>query len=228
MQLNINSAIRNRDKLLKDILLPFALLIVLLLSFAAVASVIPKTLAAQVTMDVYQQKGKKAFGNKTSLDIFNDPKFNGQKLIAPYTAGSYTFAVFNNSASQPLPYSIALEGQNQDNIPLVFSLQKNGAYIYGGKNDMLPLSQYKLKDAELKGRKTDLYTLKWKWKTTNDRMDTQLGNRENLKYSLLLTAVGTINNVIVTGDAFNIHLWIIILCVSAVLLIVLYRKKVKA
>jgi hypothetical protein len=120
------------------------LFLVFTISFVGAFLVIPDTLAASVTMEVYQQTDGKAFGQETSLDIFsNDNHFlNGENLIAPFSFGSYTFAVYNSAASALLPYSILFEATNEDDIPLVFSIRKNDVYIFGGESDeeMLPLT----------------------------------------------------------------------------------------
>ena len=120
----------------------FLALFFLILSAVIAFAILPRSLAAGVTMEVYQQQGRKAFGQTTSLDIFNDPDLGGQKLVHPFSEGSYTFAVYNNSDSDPLPYTIAITETNPHDIPLVFSLQKNDVYVYGnaGVGNRVPFS----------------------------------------------------------------------------------------
>jgi len=252
-----NKAIRNR-KINTDTIAGLLCLFffVLMTSLVVACLVIPKTLAAQVTMDVYQQADGKAFGKETSLDIFSNDNhvLNGENLIAPYSSGSYTFAVYNNSASNLLPYTLTLISSNPNKIPLVFSLQKNGEYIYGGisEDEMVPLSEFSSGDIELGGEQTDLYTIKWHWNTTSDENDTGFGTlatERDLVYKLTITATGTvseeklpkddtgvkgiinkiINRVPKTGDNTSILLWLV-LALGALLLIILliyrrYRKK---
>ena len=194
-----DKAIKNR-KLNTDTMVGILCLffVVLMTSLVAANLVIPKSLAAQVTMEVYQQADGKAFGRETSLDIFNNEALGGKKLVAPFTTGSYTFAVYNSAASNLLPYNLSLVASNPEDIPLVFSLQKNGEYIYGGASDgeMIPLTEFTSNDVELNGNQTDLYTIKWRWNTTSDESDTALGElatQRDLIYKLTIMATGTIS-----------------------------------
>jgi len=194
-----NKAIKNRKLNTDTVVGILCLFFVVLMTSLVVASlVIPKSLAAQVTMEVYQQADGKAFGKETSLDIFNNEALEGEKLAAPFTTGSYTFAVYNSAASNLLPYSLSLVTSNPDDIPLVFSLQKNGEYIYGGASDaeMIPLTEFDSDDVELNGKQTDLYTINWRWNTSSDESDTALGTlaaQRDLIYKLTVTATGTIS-----------------------------------
>lgn len=205
----------------------FLILIVFLLSSVMCFSIIPRSLAAQVTMEVYQQEGRKAFGQETSLDIFNDPKLGGEKLVHPFSKGTYTFEVYNNSNSNPLPYSLTITGTNLDDIPLFFSLQKNGEYIFGdaGISNMLPLSEIVIPEKMLDGRKTDFYTIEWVWKTESDLLDTAIGNNGTQLYQLFITATGTIPEIDnlppKTGDVSDMLLWVIIMLASLILLFIL-------
>ena len=210
----------------------FPALIAFLLSAAVALSVIPRSLAAQTTMEVYQQAGKKAFGQQTSLDLFNDPKLGGKKLVHPFTEGDYSFAVFNHSNSAPLPYSLDILAENPANIPLVVSLQKNGEYIYGGaaKADMRPLAAVNLPETLLGGEKTDLYTISWAWDTENDGLDTAIGSDGTQAYTLTVTATGSIGETAVppvTGDRARALVWIAITLTSVLLLILLFVTRRK-
>ena len=174
----------------------FLALIIFMLSAATLFSVLPKSFAAQVTMEVFQQKDGKVFSQETEtiLDIFNDPKLGGQKLVHPFSRGSYSFVVYNNSNSDPLPYSLNIWSINSENIPLVFSLQKNGVYILGGAADssMLPLSQFNFPETLLSGRASDVFTFTWRWETTSDVIDTAIGNIGTQLYTIKIKATGTI------------------------------------
>lgn len=229
---------KNKMKNLIYVCLP-ALVAILLFSVVLFALVIPRSLAAETMLVVYQESNGQVFGQDTSIDIFNNPKLRGEKLEAPFTVDSYTFAVYNNSDSFSLPYTINFLATNEKNIPLVFSLQKNGEYIFGGENDedMLPLSSLDLEEATLSGMKTDLYTLHWRWNTEDDVTDTALGNRaasgETLDYSLTITASGDVDVATgaapKTGDNGNIIRWLTILfaALMLVLFLLLYKRRRK-
>lgn len=243
------------QKVNMDTLIGIACLFLLVVISGIVAfSSIPNTLAAKVTMEVYQQADGKAFGKETQLDIFsNDNHYlDGENLVAPYSSGSYTFAVYNSAASNLLPYTLNLASTNQDNIPLVFSLEKNGEYIYGGANDdsMLPLTEINLEDLSLNGNGTDLYTIHWRWKTTSDEEDTAFGTlavERDLIYKLVITATGSIDESVLpdkggngivekikdslpkTGDVANILTWVIFggLALLLIIWILLAKRRKK-
>ena len=212
----------------------FLTIIAFILSAVILFSLIPPSLAAQTTMEVYQQEGQKSFGQETSLDIFNDPKLSGKKLVHPFTKGSYTFGVHNNSNSDLLPYALNISSTNPEEIPLVFSLKKNGEYIYGGngKANMIPLSEINFSETMLDGNKTDLYTINWEWETDNDTIDTAIGRNGTQLYTLVITATGTMPEIRSlspkTGYNSNMPLLFAIAVISSlVLLFMLFYKRRK-
>ena len=172
----------------------FIAVIVVLFVGANALRAIPKSWAAEVTMEVYQQKDGKIFGTETILDIFNNPKLGGKKLVAPFTKGSYTFAVHNNSNSKALPYTLNIKSENPNNIPLVFNIEKNGNFIFGGAglSNMSLFNELDLPESFLDGNMVDLYTLNWEWKTESDEIDTAIGNDGTQLYKLIITARGSI------------------------------------
>ena len=194
-------------------------------------SIIPRSAMIQATVvEVYQQEGRKAFGQETSLDIFNDIKLDGKKLIHPLSKGSYTFAVCNNSNGSQLPYSLDISSVNPDGIPLVFSLQKNGEYIYGGDGEasMAPLSEAGFLEATLGGNKTDIYTIKWEWKTESDEADTVIGSNGTQQYKLIITAAGTMSEVQgLLPKASNALIWLLLVAIvlMALLALLFYRHR---
>ena len=210
----------------------FLSFVAILFSIVLVFTLIPWSMAAQSTMEVYQQSGHKAFGKETQLDIFNDPGLGGKKLIHPFTNGTYTFAVYNNSNTLLLPYSLLIEAKNPDNIPLVVSLQKNGNYVFGGAgiSNMLPLTSFEFDEYTLSGNKTDLYTIRWAWDTETDLIDTEIGLDGTQIYSLKITATGTTPETsadIKTGDETIVWPWILIMAVCVVLILILLFSKRK-
>lgn len=239
-----------------DIGLLIGLFAALMISIGILLSSLPISLAAQVTMDVYQQSDGKAFGTTTSLDIFDETAADGDKIIHPYSSGSYTFNVYNNSDSDPLPYYLKITEENPENVPIRISLKKNGEYIYGGadESDMCTVMGFEMDEILLEGRVTDTYTLEWTWVTYTDKADTALGlraaNGEELTYTIKISATGSLyvkdidndgdtggtetgaargGGTAKTGDDMNLLLWIAVLAVAAVVIIILllYRRRRK-
>ena len=208
----------------------FLMLLTVTLSVAVLLAAVPRTFAAPDTLEVYQQTGNRVFGKTTSLDIFQDTKRGGQKLLAPNSEGSYTFAVHNKSASDPLPYAINITAVNPDNIPIVVSVTKNGAYIYGGSSpsSMRRLSAYQFDD-ELSGNDTDIYIISWSWNTESDTTDTQIGLSGPVYYTLVITAMGTIDetHAVQTGDQTQGIVWAALALTSVIILFVIFNKQRK-
>ena len=187
-----SNAIKYRK--LPDISWLFFALIVFMLSSVIGFRAVPLSWAAETTMEVYQQKDGKIFGIESSLDIFDNPKFGGEKLIAPFSKGSYEFAVYNSTNSSPLPYTLDIEAKNPGNVPIAISLEKNGTYVFGGADisEMQYLTVLNMPETLLSGKMTDLYTVHWEWKTESDEIDTAIGQDGTQLYTLIITANGTI------------------------------------
>lgn len=205
-------------------------ILIFLLSTGIVLKMIPRTWAIADPMEVYQQSGHKVFATTTSLDIF-DENASGQKLIHPFSDGTYVFAVFNNSGSGPLSYSLDIEAINPGNVPMIISLEKNGVFIYGGSGEtnMLPLSKFEFPECFLSGYATDIYTLRWAWNEESDIIDTNLGNDGTQLYSLIITAKGTIDEteIVRTGDRSNALPWIALgmFGLSLILILLFWKRK---
>ena len=176
--------------------------------------VVPRSLAAEETMVIYQTEDNKVFGSEIRLNIF-DKRIDtngqtvdslspdGKKIIHPFTRGSYSFAVENTSSGVELDYELYVVSLNEHDIPLVFNIKKNGVYIFGDAGNKLRLGEGvdaagdpdpEVLPGNLRGRGTDLYTMEWEWDTDTDQIDTdEFGNaamREDLEYTIIFTAGG--------------------------------------
>jgi len=175
-------------------LLPVLLLVVV--ASITLFAFVPRSMAAGVPMEVYQQEGRKIFGQvfATDLDIFDDSALGGDKIIAPFSGGSYEFAVFNNSVGDLLPYTIDIVATNAGNLPIVASLERNGAFVFGGPGSggMLPFDEINISERFLTAGQTDNFTLHWAWRTESDVADTAIGNDGTQTYTLTITATGTV------------------------------------
>ena len=192
----------------KQSVVPWLLLsvIVFMLSMVVGFAVYPKSMAAEEVMVVWQSEDGKVFGTKTELDIFNDPRHNGKKIVDPFTKGTYNFVVENRSKDTYLDYELYIESINELDIPLVFSIKKNGDYIFG-KNGKERLGERV--DAEgkpdpevlpgsLDSKRVDQYTLEWEWENGrnpayDDRDTNQFGNpavTQDIEYTIMISAGG--------------------------------------
>ena len=190
-----NSAILNIGKMSA---LTWITLILTAFLLGLALMVIPKSYAVEQFLEVYQQKDNKIFGQSTSLNIFDDDNLsylNGKKLIAPFSNGSYAFAVFNNSNGNNMPYTIEIKTINDDNIPLVFNIVKNAKDIYATPAEKPPIDVVDLPEGTLRAKSTDQYIINWEWKTESDEIDTnEFGNADHDQFfTLIINAEGSLD-----------------------------------
>lgn len=217
----------------------YLLLTFLMISFAFLFALLPLSkIAGAGEFNIYQEKDNTPFYDEREIDLFDDYVLNDEKLIHPLITGAYTFTVNNQADAANLIYSLELTGFNPDNIPLVFSLQKNGAYIHGGESNeaMLPLSLVFLNDEKLLVNMNDIYTLKWRWATISDQLDTEYGNYpQDLSYTVKIKVNGykytdaspgtTIDQKYYYSLWIWFLIWLIVLAVNIVILVLRLRKK---
>lgn len=209
----------------------FIVLIAFILTIPLFYQSISQTYAADVTMKVYQQQGNVVFGNDTQLNIFDQRIIVDKKVIAPGNQDTYIFAVANTANSKELPYHIELISENEDEIPLVFWLQKNSSDVYGSLDERLLINTVKLPEYFLGGKKTDWYSLHWQWKFEDgqDIHDSWLGEGGVSTYKLIIRVTGTIPDSPATGDNTPIATVVVVGIVALVvaLFALLFRKKRK-
>lgn len=122
------------------------------------------------------------------LDIFSNPEFNGEKLIAPGTAGSYYFTLKNNSAFE-ITAKLTIADINEWDIPMKFRLRTNYEYVYGGSNTWLTSEEFasKVMKVNLPAKTEQKYIIDWQWVFYEDHQrdvdDTYLGNAAYYHYA---------------------------------------------
>ena len=200
---------KKRIRINKQSVVPWFILSVAVFCLSTVVGfmVIPKSLAAEEVMVLTQGADGKIFGSLPQLDLFNDPRHGGQKIIDPLTKGSYSFLVENRSTNTLLDYEVYIESENEHDIPLVFNVKKNTDYVFGTANTKLRLGEKltaqgapdpELLPGNLDSQSYDIYVLEWEWEggrdPVNDDRDTnQFGNpavNEELNYTITIRASG--------------------------------------
>ena len=118
-----------------------------------------------------------SMNSEVVFDLFetveNNNLLDGTRLIAPGTEGSITFNISNNS-DVVAEYTIVLEEVLNDNdIPIVYSLEKDG--VYQDLSEFIVANSEEIKI----GEKDKSVTLYWKWDfystTLQNEKDNQLG-----------------------------------------------------
>lgn len=122
------------------------------------------------------------------LDIFSNPEFNGEKLIAPGTAGSYYFTIKNNALFE-ITAKLVIADINEWDIPMKFRLRTNYEYIYGGSDTWLTSEEFatKVMKVSLPAKTEQNYIIDWQWVFYEDHQrdldDTYLGNAAYYHYA---------------------------------------------
>lgn len=117
------------------------------------------------------------------LDIFSNPDFLNQKIIAPMSNSSYNFVV-KNTFNEKLIYSIKTEELNKLGINMKYRLRLNNVYVIGNETMYVDIQDLNLNNVILFENSSDIYTLEWKWENSNN--DTRIGESEYGDYKLKL------------------------------------------
>ncbi len=146
---------------------------------------------------VMDKEGTEFTLQSANLNIFNNTAFNGQKIIAPHSIGTYQFYV-KNETKNDITYNIRLLDEMNHFVNMKYKLKIDNIYMCGNKDDYVNIEELNVDDIILTKDSTTLYTLEWYWED-NDELDTIVGTESNYKdeyYTLRLNiqAFDKINN----------------------------------
>lgn len=120
------------------------------------------------------------------LDIFKNPEFNNQKIIAPKSKGRYNFTI-KNLAKNNISYNIMMTEENKWNINLKYKLKQDNIYIVGNQDTWVDIDDLNVKDLISTDNSEHLYTLEWYWEDAEN--DTEIGTTPNVNYKLKINVV---------------------------------------
>lgn len=170
------------------------------------------------------------------LNVFANPDYDGQPVIAPASSGEYAFTV-KNSARFPLKYTLQISDENEAGVPMEYRLKQGEKYLVGSESEWLDVSALSETTNELPHESEEVYTLEWRWPDDNDEVDTSAGiaAQDDAKYLLNFRIAAEQNGEPVgpvdpdkppqTGDTFNMALWLALAVSSAILLILFIPMK---
>ena len=166
----------------------------------------------------------------------------GDKVIAPGTSNTYTFAL-ENTASGDLDYEVSVKAVVSPggyDIPVVAKLTQDvdGKYLYGSAAQWGAVEAMNVSDAGTLGKdKIMPYTLSWQWPFEgDDAADTWLGCQEGVTLTIIITTYASYapptavaGGIPKTGDTSSIGMWFTVMLGSAAGLMFLFllplRKK---
>ena len=120
------------------------------------------------------------------LNIFNNEKFNGKKIIAPHSKGTYQFYIKNISKSD-VKYDIKFTDEMKHFVNMKYKLKMDNIYIKGNADNYVTLDELNLNDIVVLKDSINIFTLEWYWED-DDELDTYVGGKpeENRYYKLNL------------------------------------------
>ncbi len=119
------------------------------------------------------------------LNIFKNPIFDGEKIIAPRSSGEYRFCV-ENLVDGNLTYGIEFLDEMTNPINMKYKLKIDNIYIRGNEDEYVSIEELKVDDIVVLEDSNNIYTLEWKW-VDNDIADTYVGSLKEIQtYTLKL------------------------------------------
>lgn len=121
------------------------------------------------------------------LNVFKNPVYQMDEVIAPGSSNSYHFVIKNNSDCS-LVYSLSFLENNQFKVNMKYRLKKNDKYII---EDWVSEDELSSDETVLNSNEQDEYLLEWKWFDSDN--DTEVGALTDASYSLSIEIVGKKN-----------------------------------
>lgn len=120
----------------------------------------------------------------TKLNIFNNEKFNGEKIIAPHSKGTYKFYIKNKS-NQDMRYNISFEDEMKKIVNMKYTLKIDNIFIKGSEDSYTSIEQLGITDITVPKDSVNIFTLEWYWED-DDKLDTEIGTSDDRYYTINL------------------------------------------
>jgi len=110
------------------------------------------------------------------LNIFNNTAFDGEKIIAPHSIGTYQFYIKNEIDSN-IKYNIRFLDEMSHFVNMKYKLKINNVYVCGNSSTYVDINELNIDDVILMKDSSMLCTLEWCWE--DDELDTIVGTQSN-------------------------------------------------
>lgn len=118
------------------------------------------------------------------LNIFSNPIYDGEDIIAPGSSNSYEF-VIKNVVDKKVRYQLKFKEQSKYAINMKYRLKRNGEYLIGNEKKWVSYKELDTTGLVISSNESDNYTLEWKWfDGENDNLIGKLQNDYILSISL--------------------------------------------
>mgnify|MGYP004664816123 CR=1 FL=1 len=123
----------------------------------------------------------------TKLNIFENPVYNNEKIIAPTSSNTYEFMV-KNGTGYVIDYRLGFVEENPFNINMKYRLRRNGYYVVGSEDEWVSAKDLTSEFENISKGNADNYELDWKWFESDN--DTKVGtSNATYELSISITAV---------------------------------------
>lgn len=120
----------------------------------------------------------------TQLNIFNNEKFKGEKIIAPHSQGTYKFYIRNKS-NRDINYNIKFSDEMKKFVNMKYRLKIDNIYIRGNEECYTTIEKLDVDNITVPKDSINMFTLEWYWED-NDELDTKVGTSDERYYTINL------------------------------------------
>lgn len=120
----------------------------------------------------------------TKLNIFNNEKFEGEKIIAPHSQGTYKFYIKNKS-NRDINYNIKFSDEMKKFVNMKYRLKIDNIYIRGNEEGYTTIENLDVNNVTVPKDSINVFTLEWYWED-NDELDTKVGTSDERYYTINL------------------------------------------
>lgn len=122
-----------------------------------------------------------------NLNIFTNPVYENEAILAPGSFNSYEFVV-SNKVNNKVKYQFEFNEKSDYEINMKYRLKRNGEYLVGDEKNWVKFSELNIGEIEIDANKEDDYILDWKWfDSENDSLIGEL--QDDYTLSITLSAI---------------------------------------
>lgn len=129
---------------------------------------------------------KKTWQKENKIDIFSNPLYNNESIIAPLSTNTYRFVVSNESKID-IEYEFIFEEINKFDINMKYRLKRGDDYLVGSDKKWVTYEELNIDKLNLQPNNKQVYYLEWKWFESDN--DTLIGiSKANYTLTLTITS----------------------------------------
>ena len=180
----------NLKKIIYVLLVIIMVLLILLVWKIGRIGINATTTSGSISTDgIIVSENEVEIGKNTRLNVFNNQKFNGEKIIAPHSKGSYKFYIKNNS-NDNIVYNIKFSDYMKKFVNMKYKLKMDNIYIRGNEDNYVTIDGLDVNNVNVVKDSVNIFTLEWYWED-RDKLDTEVGISDEEYYTINLAIDAT-------------------------------------